>query len=98
MRMLRWICSKTRKDRIRNANIRDMVGIAPTKDKLRENILGWYRHVCHTPIVVLRRSNKIFGSDNTRERGRPKLTLDAVIKKNIIGLNLSEHLPLNRTQ
>ena len=40
MRMLRWMCSKTRKDRIWNANIRDMVGIAPIEDNLRDNRLG----------------------------------------------------------
>ena len=37
MRMLRWMCGKTRKDIIRNANIHDMVGAAPIEDKLREN-------------------------------------------------------------
>ena len=34
MRMLRWMCGKTWKDRIRNTNIRDMVGIAPIEDKI----------------------------------------------------------------
>ena len=72
--------------------------ITPTEDKLRENILRWYGHVCRTPIVVVRRSDIIFGSNDTRGRGRPKLTLDAVVKKDMIGLNLSEHLALNRTQ
>ena len=42
MRMLRWMCGKTRNDRIRNANIRDMVGVAPIEDKLRENRLRWF--------------------------------------------------------
>jgi hypothetical protein len=30
MRMLRWICGHTRKDRIRNDDIRDKLGVAPT--------------------------------------------------------------------
>ena len=37
--MPRWMYSKTRKDRIRNVNIRDMVRVAPIEDKLRENRL-----------------------------------------------------------
>ena len=40
MRMLRWMCGKTRKDRIRNVNIRSMVGVAPIEDKMRENRLS----------------------------------------------------------
>ena len=40
IRMLRWMCSKSRKDRIRNVNISDMVGVAPMEDKLRETRLS----------------------------------------------------------
>ena len=36
MRMLRWMCGITRRDRIRNEEIRGKVGIAPIKDKMRE--------------------------------------------------------------
>ena len=40
MKMLRWMCGKTRNDKISNTNIRDMVGVAPIKDKLKENRLN----------------------------------------------------------
>ena len=36
MRMLRWMCGITRRDRIRNEEIRVKVGIAPIEDKMRE--------------------------------------------------------------
>ena len=39
MRMLRWMGGKTMNDRIRNANMRDMIGVIPIEDKLRENRL-----------------------------------------------------------
>ena len=38
----------------------------------------------------------IISSDNTRERGKLKLTLGAIVKKDIIELNLSEYLALDR--
>ena len=38
----------------------------------------------------------IIGSDNTRERGRLKLTLDAVVKNYMSGLNLGKNLALDR--
>ena len=60
IRMLRWMCGKVRKDRIRNGNVHDMVGVAPIDDKLRENSFRWFRHICHRPIdVVIRRSDMI---------------------------------------
>ena len=99
MRMLKWMCGKIRNDIIRNVNIRDMVGVASIEDKLRKNRLRWYRQVYRNPIdAVVRRRNIIIGSDDTRGRGRTKLTFNAVVKNDRIGLNLNEHLALNRAQ
>ena len=94
IRMLRWMCGKTRNDRIRNV---DMVGVALIVDKLRDNRLRWFRRICRRPIdVVIRRSNMIIGNDSTRGRGKSKLTLDVVVKNDMIGLNPSEHLVFDR--
>ena len=60
----------------------------------------WYGQV-HRMLIdaVVRRRDIIIGSDDTRGRGRMKVTLNAVVKIDImIGLNLSEHLALNRAQ
>ena len=90
---------KTRNDRIRNANIRDMVRVAPIEDKLIENKLRWFGLICRRPAdAVLRRNDMIIGSDNTRGKGRPKLTLNVIVKKDMISLNLGEHLALDRAQ
>ena len=35
MRMLRWMCAKTRKDEIRNKRFRELLGIATIRDKIR---------------------------------------------------------------
>ena len=34
MRMLRWMCGKTKKGWIRNGYIRDIIGLVPIEDKL----------------------------------------------------------------
>jgi hypothetical protein len=39
MRMLCWICGHTRKDRIRNDNIMDKLGVAPNHEKLVQHRL-----------------------------------------------------------
>jgi len=45
MRMIRWMCSYTRLDRVRNAVIREKVGVAPLEQKIRESRLRWFEHV-----------------------------------------------------
>ena len=54
MTIVRWMCSKTRNDRIRNANTHGMVGIASIEDKLRENRLRWFGYIFRrlTDVVV----------------------------------------------
>jgi hypothetical protein len=45
MRMLRWICGHTSKDRIRNDDIRDKLGVAPIQEKLVQHRLRWFSHI-----------------------------------------------------
>jgi len=39
--MLRWMCGKIRCGRIGNENIRERVGVAPSREKMVENRLRW---------------------------------------------------------
>ena len=55
-------------------------------------------NICCKSTDVVERSDIIIGSDNTRGRDRPKLTLDAVVKKDMIELNLGEYLAIDRAQ
>ena len=48
MRMLRWICGHTRRDRVRNDDIRDRLGVAPIEEKLVQHRLRWFGHVTET--------------------------------------------------
>jgi hypothetical protein len=45
MRMLRWMCGKTREDRIRNDNIRVNVGVVSMVENMVETSPRWFRHV-----------------------------------------------------
>ena len=99
MRMLRGMCGKTRRDRIRNETVREMVGVAPIEEKLRENRLRWFGHVYRRPVdAVVKRADMIDLGSNTMGRGRPKLTLDTVVRKDMNMLGLSEQVALDRAQ
>jgi hypothetical protein len=65
MRMLRWICDHTRRDRIQNDDIREKLGVAPVEEKLVQYRLRWFGHMqrmlAEAPIhneVIRRTSNK----------------------------------------
>ena len=45
MRMLIWICNKTKKDKIRNECLREHLRVASIGDKIRETCLRWFGHV-----------------------------------------------------
>ncbi|KAH1202901.1 hypothetical protein GmHk_17G049252 [Glycine max] len=84
MRMLRWMCGKTRQDKIRNEAIRERVGVAPIVEKMVENRLRWFGHVERKPVdSVVRRVDQMERRQTIRGRGRPKKTIREVIKKDL---------------
>ncbi|KAL5170138.1 LINE-1 retrotransposable element ORF2 protein [Glycine soja] len=84
MRMLRWMCGKTRQDKIRNGDIRERVGVAPIVEKMVENRLRWFGHVERKLVdSVVRRVDQMERRQTIRDRGRPKKTIREVIKKNL---------------
>jgi len=49
MRMLSWMCSNMRRDKVRNEDIRTKIGVASIEEKMRENLLRWFGHVRRRP-------------------------------------------------
>ena len=84
MRMLRWICGHTRRDRIRNDDIRERVGVAPIEEKLVQHRLRWFGHLQRRPPEAPVHSGIISRFKSTRRgRGRPRLTWKEAIKKDL---------------
>jgi len=48
---LLYMCGKTRRDMIRNDNIRERVGVAHIVENMVETRLMWFRHVERRRIV-----------------------------------------------
>ena len=75
MRMLRSMCGKTRRDKIRNERIHEMIEVAPIEEKIRENRLRWFCHIQRRLInAPNRKSDTIHIEGIARGRGRQKLT------------------------
>ncbi|VFQ99294.1 unnamed protein product [Cuscuta campestris] len=97
MRMLRWICGKTRLDRISNEVIRRQVGMAPVEDKLREARLRWLGHVRRRDAdAPVRRCERITVIGGSRGRGRPKKNWEEVIRQDLGLLDLTEDMAIDR--
>jgi hypothetical protein len=75
MRMLRWICGHTRRDQVRNDDIRERIGVAPVEEKLMQHHLRWFGHMQRRPAETPIRNGVIRRIGNKkRSRGRPNLT------------------------
>jgi hypothetical protein len=75
IRMLCWICGHTRRDRIRNVDMRDKLGVAPIQEKLIQYRLQWFGHIQRRPYEAPVRSGILSRPDNTKgERDQPRLT------------------------
>ena len=82
--------SPTRRDRVRNEVIRDRVGVAPIEEKLTQHRLRWFGHIQRRPPEAPVRIGVLERVDNVkRGRGRPKLTCDESVKRDLKYLNIS---------
>ena len=98
MRMLRWFCGHTRRDRVRNEVIRDRVGVAPIEEKLTQHRLRWFGHVQRRPPEAPVRNGVLERVDNVkRGRGRPKLTWVESVKRDLKDWNISKEIALDRS-
>uniref|UniRef100_A0A0A9E4J2 Uncharacterized protein n=2 Tax=Arundo donax TaxID=35708 RepID=A0A0A9E4J2_ARUDO len=97
MRMLRWTCGHTRRDRVRNDDIHDRLGVAPIEEKLVQHRLRWFEHIQRrppeTPVHsgILRRDNSV-----RKDRVWPNQTWEESVKRDLKGWDVSKDLALDR--
>ncbi|XP_026396390.1 uncharacterized protein LOC113291024 [Papaver somniferum] len=84
MKMLRWACGLTRHDKIRNDFIHGKLGVASMKMILMQHRLRWFGHLQRRPPEVPVRVGCIRRAEGRmKKRGRPKLTWDELIKRDL---------------
>ncbi|KAL6579835.1 hypothetical protein OROMI_007859 [Orobanche minor] len=97
MRMLRWMCGHTKKDRLRNEVIREKVRVASIEDKMMENRLRWFGHVRRRPVDAPVRRLESWGTSNiVKGRGRPKKTWIKLIENDMRFLGIGESMAMER--
>ncbi|KAG2599534.1 hypothetical protein PVAP13_5KG428814 [Panicum virgatum] len=96
MHILRWICGHTRMDRVRNDDIRDRLELEPIEENLIQHRLGWFGHVQRRPPEAPVYSGILKHDGNMRRgRGRPKLTWEEIIRRDLKDWSIPRDLSLD---
>ena len=95
--MLRWMFSKIKMDKVKNEDIRSLVGIVSIEDKMKENRLRWFDHIGRRPMDAPdRKVEKIDIEQDKKLKGRPKMTWLEVVTKYMKLLELEERMVVDR--
>jgi hypothetical protein len=99
MHMLRWICGHTRRDRVRNDDIRERLGVAPVEEKLVQHRMRWFGHMQRRPAEAPIRNGVIRQTGN-KKRGRrqPNLTWEESVKRDLKDWCITKELALDRKE
>ena len=91
------MCSHTRKDRVRNDDIRDIVGLAPIEEKLVQHSLRWFGHIqCRLPEAWVHRGWLKHADNVKRGQSRPNLTWEKSVKRDLKGWIITRELAMDR--
>jgi hypothetical protein len=97
--MLRWICGHTRKDRVRNDDIRERLQVTLVEEKLVQHRLRWFGHIQRRSTKALIYSGVISRIGNgKRGRGRSNLIWDESVKRDLKDWSIIKKLALNRRE
>jgi hypothetical protein len=99
MRMLRCICGHTRRDQVRNDDIRERLGVAPVEEKLMQHRLRCFGHMQRRPAEAPIRNEVIRRTgNNKRGRGRPNLTWEESVKRDLNDWCITKEIALDRRE
>ena len=90
MRMLRWMCGVTRKDKIRNEHIRGTTKVVQASIKITERRLKWYGHVMRMEEGHVVRRVMTKAIPGKRKKGIPNTRWKDVCKSDMQTAGLRE--------
>ena len=79
MRMLRWMCGVTRRDKIRNEHIRGTTRVVQASKKITEKRLKWYGHVRRMKEEHIVRRMLDGDIPGKKRRGRPNPKMERCV-------------------
>lgn len=86
------MCGHTKSDKIKNAVIREKVGVTFVADKMRKARLKWFEHVQRRCTDVTVRCERMVVGSIQRCKGRPKKYWGEVIRQDMTQLHITENV------
>ena len=96
MKCLRRAAGVSRKDRIRNQEIRRMLGIKPVLHVIKEQQIKWFAHLTRMPWYYLPQRATLKRYNGYRARGRPHKRWSDGIKNSLTEMNINLRSALDR--
>ncbi|VDO92205.1 unnamed protein product [Heligmosomoides polygyrus] len=96
--MLRWACGWTRRDRVRNEDVRAVMKTAPIQLKMREQRLRRYGHILRRPEDYPIRLALNFEAPRKHPRRAPRKRWKDVIKRDLAKVGATADDVLDRTR
>ena len=88
MRMIRWMCGVSRKERRKNTDLRNRMGVEDIVSVCRKGRLRWFGHVERKADDDWVKKCTRLEVDGKRPRGRPKLTWSEVLRSDMKAADL----------
>ena len=98
MRMFRGFFGVSRRDHIRNEEIRRILHLSPIEEVTRSGRLRWFGHVKRRDANNITRRVMELAIPGTRRRGRPKKTWHQQMKEDMTGVGVTRDVALDRKE
>ena len=97
-RMLRGIIGVSKRDHMRNEDIRRILHITPIDEVMRCGRLRWFGHVQRRDADNVTRRVMNLAIPGTRRRGRPKKTWNQQLNDDMTAVGVTQDVALDRTE
>ena len=98
MRMLRGILGGSRRDHMRNEEIRRLLHLSPIDEVMPSGRLRWFGHVQRRDVTNITGRVMELAIPGTRRRGRPKKTWHQQMKEDMTGVGVTQNVALDRKE
>ena len=98
MRMVRWMCGVTLKDRKSSEELRDRLGLANIRDCVQSRRLRWFGHVERMDDANWVKKSREITVVGQRGRGRPRKTWAEVVRSDLAAKGIDRTLAQNRVE
>ena len=83
IRMMRWMCGVSLREKKTNAELRESMGIEKISDVMRHSRLRWMEHVLRKEGNDWMKKSMEMTIEGSRGRGRPKMTWEKVVERDM---------------